>query len=206
MRFDPLWRQASPTVGPLIDVLRPWIQAASQPFADWYFGDPDVTPEILTEWMARPTSEVYLGRSLLLHEGDRPAGCLLSMGGADLARCRAADFAAFCQDIGSGPEAEAIIEQVLVTSRTLFAPVPDDELYISRVAIDPERRGQGLGKALVQQAIALRSAEGFRKFRLDVSADNTAAIRAYEAVGLRIAGRVSDPGSGLEYCSMTLAA
>ena len=49
-------------------------------------------------------------------------------------------------------------------------------------------------------------AQGFRKFRLDVSADNRAAIRAYQAAGLRVASTNHSPTSGLTYCAMVTEA
>jgi ribosomal protein S18 acetylase RimI-like enzyme len=162
--------------------------------------------------MLRPTSEIYLGRAFLLHDASLPGretplpvGCLIGVSGAELPALRAADFAAFCDELGAGHEAEQVIEQVVEAARELFPPVEADELLISRVAVDPQRRGQGLGRALVAHAVAARREEGFRRFRLDVAEDNAAAIRAYQAAGFQITTTSRHAGSGLAYCAMTLS-
>ena len=108
--------------------------------------------EILHEWMSRPTAEVFVGRAIVMmgpETESETAGCLIALSGADLAKARAADFAAFCHELGSGAESEEVVAQVVPASRELFPAVADDELYISRVAVDPSRRGQGLGRKLV---------------------------------------------------------
>jgi ribosomal protein S18 acetylase RimI-like enzyme len=190
----------------LLTTLAPWVYEASNPFADWYFGDPGVAAELIAEWGERPDSEYYLGRALLLEddESGAAAGCLIGMSGAELARSRRADFAAFCREIGSGPEADAIIDEVVAASQVLFPSVPDDAFYISRVVVDPRRRGQGLGRQLVQGTIWQRRAEGFRRFRLDVSADNGAAIRAYQAIGMQVVRTSHCEAADLTYHAMEL--
>ena len=210
MRYRHLWTEGDAARMQLIPALAPWVYSASRPFADWYFGDPDVAAEILHEWMSRPTAEVFVGPGHRddgardrVRDGrlpDRP------FSGADLAKARAADFAAFCHELGSGTEAEEVIAQVVPASRELFPPVGDDELYISRVAVDPSRRGQGLGRKLVAHTMETFRAQGFRKFRLDVSADNRAAIRAYQAAGLRVVSTSHSPTAGLTYCAMVTEA
>lgn len=185
--------------------LAAWIHQASNPYADWYFGDAATAAEIIAEWAGRPSSELSLRRALIMLDGDRPCGCLIGLSGADLARARAADFAAFSADLGSGAEADEVIEQVVTASRELFPPVADDEYYISRVAVSPDRRGQGLGRLLVRQALEDARAAGFRRFRLDVSADNQGAIRAYQATGFSVAKTSASALAGLTYCAMTLA-
>ena len=54
---------------------------------------------------------------------------------------------------------------------------------IQNIGVDPEHRGKGLGSILVA-----RAAEGFRRagllrMQLEVTTDNTAAIRLYERLG-----------------------
>lgn len=189
----------------MIAVLAPWVVAASRPFADWYFGEPDVAAEIVEEWMGRSTSEIFAGRAMVYEDGDGPRACIIALSGSDLARCRAADFAVFCAEIGSEPEADAVIAEVLAASQELFPPVAEHDLYISRVAVDPASRGHGIGRTLVTHAIEAFCDAGLRTCRLDVSADNRAAIRAYEAAGLHVASTQHSPITGLTYCAMTAA-
>jgi ribosomal protein S18 acetylase RimI-like enzyme len=187
------------------DDLNAWIHAAGNPFADWYFGDPETAADIIREWMKRPSSELYARRAaLLFDEQEQPAGCILGLLGRDVAACRSADFAAFCRDLGSSPEADEVIERIIAASHELFPQVAADQYYISRVAIDPTRRGQGLGRHMVRLAIQEARARGLSGIRLDVSADSTAAIRAYRAAGLRIASTSHSEISGLTYTAMVL--
>src|SRR5215204_3041554 len=144
MRFRHLWTEGDAARSQLIPALAPWVYSASRPFADWYFGDPDVAAEILHEWMDRPSSEVFVGRAIVMmgpETESETAGCLIALPGDQLAKARAADFTAFCNELGAGPEAEEVLAQVVPASRELFPPVGDDEIYISRVAVDPSRRG-----------------------------------------------------------------
>ena len=60
--------------------------------------------------------------------------------------------------------------------------------------------------ALTSVTMETFRAQGFRKFRLDVSADNRAAIRAYQAAGLRITSTSHSATSGLTYCAMVTQA
>jgi ribosomal protein S18 acetylase RimI-like enzyme len=177
--------------------------AASRPFADWYFGEPDVAADIVEEWMRRPSSELYAGRAILAEdEQGEVVGCVLALRADELAKCRAADFSAFCAELGGAPEADEVIAEVVAVSHELFPPVDPHDVYVSRVGVDPRRRGQGIGRALVEHAITAHAGQGLDSCRLDVSADNSAAIRAYEAAGLQIVATSHSATAGLTYHAM----
>jgi ribosomal protein S18 acetylase RimI-like enzyme len=190
----------------LVNKLAPWVIAASRPFADWYFGEPEVAAEIVTEWMARPTSELYVGRAIVYDdEHGEPGGCIIALPGHEVAAARAADFAQFCSEIAAEPEADEVIAEVMTVSRELFPPIEPEDLYVSRVGVDAAQRGKGVGRALVEAAIEEFRERGMRGCRLDVSADNRAAIRAYEAAGLEVVSTSHSPIAGLTYCAMRAA-
>jgi len=204
MRYLCLWKDAAPNLGELTSHLAPCVHDASNPFADWYFGDAETAAEIIPEWMERPSSELYLGRGIVAMLQEEPVGVLIGMSGAELAACRMADFAVFCEEIGSGPEADQVIEQVVSVSRELFPPVQEDAFYISRVGVVSKNRGGGFGRRLVEHAIQTKRSEGFEQFRLDVSVDNSAAIRVYESLGLEKTSRSRSTVAPLEYVAMLL--
>ncbi len=207
MKFRHLWTEDAAAGRDLVPQLAPWVHEASQPFADWYFANADLAAEIVREWMDRPTSEVFVGRAIVMTDreaGDEPVGCLIALSGAELARSRAADFMAFCHDLGSGADADAVLAEVVPAARELFPVVAEDELYISRVAVAPAMRGKGRGRKLVAHALETFRAHGFRRFRLDVSAHKLAAIRAYEAAGLRVVSSQHSSATGFTYCAMIL--
>ncbi|GAA4348359.1 ribosomal protein S18-alanine N-acetyltransferase [Angustibacter luteus] len=61
---------------------------------------------------------------------------------------------------------------------------------VMTVAVAPTRQGQGLGRLLVQQLVALAEGRGAARMMLEVRADNAAAQRVYHGVGFeRIAVR-----------------
>ncbi|MFN3842780.1 MAG: GNAT family N-acetyltransferase [Rehaibacterium terrae] len=66
--------------------------------------------------------------------------------------------------------------------------------------VAPTRRGQGLGRQLLEDAESLARAHGCTRLRLEVRADNPAALALYERAGyLRIArlpGYYDDGGDG----------
>lgn len=61
-------------------------------------------------------------------------------------------------------------------------------LGIKGLAVDPARRGQGLGRRLVAAAIREAGARGARRLTLRVLAPNTPARGLYEACGFRVEG------------------
>lgn len=204
LRFRDLRDEPGQPTSEIVDELAPWIVAASRPFADWYFGEPDVAAEIVREWIARPTSELFVGRAIVVDDGGETAGCIIAVPGGQLATYRAADFAAFYQEISGEPEADNVIAEVIAASRELFVPVADDDLYISRVGVAPGKQGQGIGRALVLHVIERCRDLGLQGCRLDVSADNPAAIRAYGAAGLTVTSTRHSEIADLRYCAMRM--
>src|SRR5262245_15215127 len=134
MKFRHLWTEDAAAARDLIPQLAPWVHEASQPFADWYFANPELAAEILREWMDRPTAEVFVGRAIVMTEraaGDAPVGCLIALSGAELGRARSADFMAFCHALGSGADADPVLAGVVPASRELFPPVAERPPHLS---------------------------------------------------------------------------
>ncbi len=73
---------------------------------------------------------------------------------------------------------------------------PDLEGHIMSIAVDPEYRGNGIGSALLAEAIERLIREGARYIGLEVRVSNIGAIRLYERFGFmrvkRIIGYYSD--------------
>jgi ribosomal-protein-alanine N-acetyltransferase len=63
------------------------------------------------------------------------------------------------------------------------------EAEILTLAVHPEARRRGLGRALVQSAAITAKAFGAEAFWLEVAVDNEAAIALYAATGFEAAGR-----------------
>ena len=56
---------------------------------------------------------------------------------------------------------------------------------VQNLGIDPDHRGRGLGTILLARAAEGFRAEGLERMHLEVTTDNTAAIRLYERMGFR---------------------
>ena len=66
-----------------------------------------------------------------------------------------------------------------------------DVLTVYTFAVHPERRGQGVGRAMLEFAARYAAEQGAKALRLDVYEGNLPAIRLYESAGFRYAGSVS---------------
>lgn len=77
--------------------------------------------------------------------------------------------------------------------KLLFAPImrivyniPDSDYYVLAIALDRERRGEGIGKMLMDAMEERGRAVGSTRLALDVSAGNEGARRFYERRGMTI--------------------
>jgi streptothricin acetyltransferase len=60
--------------------------------------------------------------------------------------------------------------------------------YIDDIAVDPKHRRQGVGRALIQNAIAWAKAKGCPGLMLETQDINVAACRLYESCGFELGG------------------
>ncbi|AEH25016.1 ribosomal protein S18-alanine N-acetyltransferase [Pyrococcus yayanosii] len=67
---------------------------------------------------------------------------------------------------------------------------PDMEGHIMSIAVDPEYRGNGIGKALMIAVIERLLKKGARWIGLEVRVSNERAIRLYERLGFRKVKRI----------------
>lgn len=62
--------------------------------------------------------------------------------------------------------------------------------WVYYLAVDPERRGQRLGEAMMRAAESWARAHGMPKLQLMVRGDNAAVVEFYRAIGYEIEDRV----------------
>ncbi|MDR1265245.1 MAG: GNAT family N-acetyltransferase [Propionibacteriaceae bacterium] len=65
----------------------------------------------------------------------------------------------------------------------------DDVAELLRLIVQPERRRQGLGRDLVDQALAWAELHDLKRVLLEVAADNTTAIALYRRAGFQVIAR-----------------
>jgi len=63
---------------------------------------------------------------------------------------------------------------------------------LGTLAVDPRRHGQGIGHAMLSDAIARLKADGIRRIELYAESDNTQALRFYEKLGFVHEGTLRD--------------
>jgi ribosomal protein S18 acetylase RimI-like enzyme len=73
--------------------------------------------------------------------------------------------------------------------------------YIDDISVEPEYRGEGIGRALMSRAIEWAKAKGFPGMMLETQDNNVAACRLYERCGFQLRGfdthlyKANDPGT-----------
>lgn len=92
----------------------------------------------------------------------------------------------------AGPVLIAVADGQL--SGSLYCALKGDGLYLTRMAVRPDRQKQGIGRALLMAAEAEARILGAQKLTLRVRT-NLPENRAYfERAGFRITGQGQDPG------------
>ncbi len=57
---------------------------------------------------------------------------------------------------------------------------------VRRFGVLPAYRGQGYGRAMLMDAVAMLAGEGWREMFLEVGTDNDPAVRLYRSSGFRV--------------------
>jgi ribosomal protein S18 acetylase RimI-like enzyme len=184
----------------LVPAILSWLYEAGNPFYDWFFSDLVDGPRTVGEWLLRPSSEVSLSRIELLVDGDEPVGGFVALGGVELLACRRADALALMTSVGR--DAWGRVEQKASLARELFPPVESGDYYLSKMGVVPEQRGRGHGSAVAAEYVEAGARRGFRRFRLDVWAENGAAIRLYESLGFETIAESTSERASLTYLAM----
>ena len=92
---------------------------------------------------------------------------------------------------GAGPDGLAVLRlRLSIWTEGL-------ECYLAELYVVPERRGQGLGRALMEEAIEVARAEGATYMDLGTSEDDVAARALYESLGF--SNREGKPDGPLNY-------
>lgn len=64
-----------------------------------------------------------------------------------------------------------------------------DELHVTNIAVHPELRRRGIGRAMLAHVLDDARGRGFRLVALEVRPSNVEALRLYESFGFRVIGR-----------------
>lgn len=93
------------------------------------------------------------------------------------------------REIAESPAARVYVLRVPEYPVAAFCAcwVVADELHINTVAVRPELRRRGLGRALMERLLEAVAAEGVRRATLEVRRSNIPALRLYEQLGFATA-------------------
>ena len=86
-----------------------------------------------------------------------------------------------------------------------FAPDEQGSVYINNLHARPDRKGLGVGSALLAAAAQWARASGARAMHLKVLETNTPAIGFYESRGWRCVARVEDTWAGEHIVALVYA-
>ena len=74
----------------------------------------------------------------------------------------------------------------VVRTEDVIVPPTRSELFIGNLGVSPERRGGGIGAALIEQLIAQHRRSGIEKVVMDVAVTNPRAQKLYERLGFAV--------------------
>ena len=180
----------------------PWIHDAGNPFYDWFYGGGGETRHVLGEMMRRPSSEMWIGRVNLMTVQDEPVGGFIANPGQELSRCTTADVLALLKRAPASERAEAA--ERIKKALGVFPPVGADEYFLSSIGVRADCRRRGHGKRLVEAYLAQGRAAGYRRFRLNVQAENRPAVHLYESFGFEVTSEPMAAQGRMKYWAMTL--
>ncbi len=94
--------------------------------------------------------------------------------------------------IASSYSATSVAAPGAVVAFGQLVPKPNQRLHLARVIIQPERRGSGLGKALVSELLSATASFSPARLSLNVARHNAPALRLYTSLGFVEVERPSD--------------
>ena len=153
--------------------------AAGGAFEIWRFGGHDEARAVLGAWIARESSEIAARRWVVAEEDGVPAGGFAALPAPELDAARRADLLALARLAARDASMVARIS----AARDLFLPIDSSDLYLSRIAVAAHARRHGVGGFMLEGIARLADERSLSAVRLDVSADNDAALALYEKHG-----------------------
>jgi GNAT superfamily N-acetyltransferase len=184
----------------LVPVVLPWVLEAGSPYFEWLLGGASVARKTIENWMRRPSSEISIRRTTIILHGGSPVGAFIALDPSELRTCRAADALAALRDVDPGERGTFLPR--MAEAKRMLQPVDEDHFYLSKMGVASDRRRRGIGRKLVREFLEQGRASGFRRFRLDVHAQNTIAIGLYRSEGFESVAEGSAADGKLRYIAM----
>lgn len=159
----------------------PLVFDAHRPFYEYCFhGSGEALRRFLELSVRDEFSELYACRTLVARLGDVVSGVAVLSTSNERRRFGLRD--AFVLRAAAGQEAAAIFRRMSAAAAGFDGRDPAT-LYIARLAAAPERRGRGVGAALLDAAVRRAAARGCRSLELHVAATNVRGRAFYAREG-----------------------
>lgn len=194
-----VWGHKTPNIDRKLNDIIPWVRDAGRPYYDIFLDGTDLDSTI-ARWLQRRSSEVSLQRTRLLVTDDRITGGYISLAGRELPGCRQADLLDLAREMGEHSYSE--LRARMDDLRDLFAPVEENDFYLSKIGVLSHMQGQGLSHHLMRDCIRRATQGGFRRVRLDVPEHHKVARELYRTHDFEPVYRGKTPVSNLRYIAM----
>lgn len=179
-----------------------WVHTTGATYFDTLFGDVDTALLRLESWVRRPDSEFSGMRATLALNGGQGVGVFIALPGLEVPKRRSVDTLHLLKECRS--DRRLALRGFLSAFANVLLPVAESEFYLRTLAVDVDWRGRGVGRQLLEEAIAAGGRVGFKRIRLDVNANNAPALRLYERLGFKIIHKGAAPDYGQHVCAMLL--
>ena len=189
-----------PNPDALIPQAVPWILAAGCPYYDWLCGGRGPAQRTVVMWMRQLSSEVSIRRVQFLELGSKIAGGVIGLSGAEVKSARTADINSYWATLDVGTRGSLI--EKLSQGLRVFAPVSEDEYYISKIGLTRAFQGKGLARVLLKRCLDQGNALGYSTFRADVEVKNQPSLRIFLSMGFEIFYTGQSDDGALRYHGM----
>ncbi len=150
---------------------------------DYMFGDPAVFEKVVAEEWSSAEGLLSHGQGMVATEGDQLLG--LCVGHTEDEYETNFEASQHVQTRALSPDQGAHLQRALMWMNRLFPDPRAGSFYVLELAVAPDARGKGLGRALLQAAVRRARDRGCARLALDVAADNP-VVAFYERIGLQI--------------------
>jgi [ribosomal protein S18]-alanine N-acetyltransferase len=94
----------------------------------------------------------------------------------------------FWNELAAGHPYLAAVEEGQVVGYAGLVLAPPDEAWVNNMAVRRDHQRRGLGRALLEELLAIGRRHGAKHTLLEVAADNTPAQALYDAYGFEVIG------------------
>lgn len=186
---------------PLRDRLASWVLDTEPELFSWIFDGTEAAQAGLKTWVMRNHSAFSGTQATILWVDGLAAGTTIAWPGDEYASRHRTDTMSLIQSCRSD-QRQALRQRLSAIMNRDAAPVRQDDWYIQTVALEPNHRGRGLSRPLLDRCLEQGKAAGFQQARLEVRAGNTAAVQLYLKTGFTIISEYLGPPFGVPVCSM----